>query len=194
MTIKSLINNVPLLSSQFCKAYTVKFWILFKFYAITVFIRKCDKKTSHRLSCTFWKNFLQNVTNRERFVIFKIIVTKYDKRLSQIVTGITKCEKRLLESVTIIIKWDVTQVILGTVTNQILRIKFIYEKSQNNLKSYKFTKMSKKMKTSPIPRSVFRILSSIYERAFCKNSHCLQEDNYFCKKASSDACQKSEYA
>ena len=44
------------------------------------------------------------MTNRERFVIFKIIVTKYDKRLSQIVTGITKCEKRLLESVTIIIK------------------------------------------------------------------------------------------
>ena len=52
----------------------------------------------------------------------------------------------------------------------------------------------KKMKTSPIPRNVFRILSSIYEKAFCKNIQCLQGDNYFCKKAPSEACQKSEYA
>ena len=52
----------------------------------------------------------------------------------------------------------------------------------------------KKMKTSPIPRNVFRILSSIYEKTFCKNIQCLQGDNYFCKKAPSKACQKSEYA
>ena len=102
-----MINNVPLLSSQFCKAYTVKFWMLFKFFAITVFIGKCDKKTSHRLSCTFWKKLWQNVTNRERFTNFKIIITKCHKRLLQTVTGIAKCEKRLLESVTVIIKWDV---------------------------------------------------------------------------------------
>ena len=53
------------------------------------------------------------MTNRESLINFKITITKCDKRLLQSVTGITKWEKiyyrvlQELQSVTVITKWDV---------------------------------------------------------------------------------------
>ena len=52
----------------------------------------------------FEKKLLQNVANREIFTNLKIIITRCDERLLQSVTGTTKCDNRLLESVTFIIK------------------------------------------------------------------------------------------
>ena len=41
----------------------------------------------------FEKKLLQNVTNRESFTNFELIITKRDKKLLQGVTGITKRDK-----------------------------------------------------------------------------------------------------
>ena len=69
-----------------------KIWLLSNFFAITVFITKSDK-TSHAVFAPFWKYLLQSVTERERFANFKMIITKCDKKLLQSVTGITKWNK-----------------------------------------------------------------------------------------------------
>ena len=40
----------------------------------------------------FEKKLSQSVTNREIFTNFKAFITKYDKKILQITTGITKCD------------------------------------------------------------------------------------------------------
>ena len=80
--------------------------MLSKFFVITVLITESDKTTSLTLSGFFRKSLLQCLTNRESFTNSKTIITKCDKKLSQSVTGITKCNKRLLQSVTSITKCD----------------------------------------------------------------------------------------
>ena len=57
---------------------------------MTVFIREFGKKASHALFGTFWKKLLQSVT--ESSTHLKVIVTK--------------CDKKLLQSMTVITSWD----------------------------------------------------------------------------------------
>lgn len=61
---------------------------------MTVFIKKCEKKTSHTFFGSFGENLSQSLTNRGTFTNFKIIVTKSDKKLLQSV------KKTFLQNVT----------------------------------------------------------------------------------------------
>ena len=61
---------------------------------------KYHKKTSPTLFGPSWNNLLHSLTNGECFPNFKLIITKCDKKLLQSVTGVTKCD--------FITKWDVT--------------------------------------------------------------------------------------
>ena len=57
---------------------------------VTVFTTKFDSETSHIIFSVFWNFFLQSVTNRERLTYFKMIITKCDKRIVQSVEDMTK--------------------------------------------------------------------------------------------------------
>ena len=108
-TVPSFITNGVLLSWRFCKELSVEIWMLSTFFVVTVFIREFDKKASHAFFGSFWKKLLQSVT--ESSTSLKVIVTKCNKKiitkydnycklrqnLWQSVTGISKCDKRLLE-------------------------------------------------------------------------------------------------
>ena len=74
------------------------------------------QSVTRRLQILFgpcWKNLLQSVTNRN-FHDFQINYYKVWQNWLYSVTGITKCDKiyykvwQVLQSVTIITKWDVT--------------------------------------------------------------------------------------
>lgn len=68
---------------------------------MTVFIKKCEKKTSHTFFGSFGENLSQSLTNRGTFTNFKIIVTMSDKKLLQSVIGITQSVKKtFLQNVT----------------------------------------------------------------------------------------------
>ena len=64
--------------------------MLSKFFVITVFITKCDKKTSPALFGHFSKKFVTKCDNKKILTNF----TKSDKKLLQSEAGfITKCDK-----------------------------------------------------------------------------------------------------
>ena len=73
--------------------------MLSQFFAITIFIIKCDKNVSPTLSGNFRKSLSESMTNRNCYHTFGITITKYNKNLFQSVTGITKCDKKSLQSV-----------------------------------------------------------------------------------------------
>ena len=61
-----------------------------KFFVLTTSITK-----GHKTTYSFWvflKNLLQSVTNRESFTNFKTVITKCEKRLLQSVGSIKKCD------------------------------------------------------------------------------------------------------
>ena len=76
-----------------------------KVFIITTFITKCDKITPLTLVGPFWKKLSQSVRIRGSFTSFKIVITKCDKKLLQSVAGITRWDK-LLQSVTSITKCE----------------------------------------------------------------------------------------
>ena len=84
-----------------------------KFFLLTVFITNCDKMTPLTFFGLFWKKLLQSVT-RESVPNLRILTTKFDRyfkvrqNLQLSVTGFTKCDRRLLQSVTVVKKWDGT--------------------------------------------------------------------------------------
>ena len=84
-----------------------------KFFLLTVFITKCDKMTPLTFFGLFWKKLLQSVT-RESVPNLRILITKFDRyfkvreNLQLSVTGFTKRDRRLLQSVTVVKKWDGT--------------------------------------------------------------------------------------
>lgn len=64
---------------SFRKGLTLKFWMLTKFFVITLIIVNCEKKD---FTCSFWafyKKLLQSIAREEGFTNFKIIITKYEK-------------------------------------------------------------------------------------------------------------------
>ena len=88
--------------------------VLAKFFEIIVFITKYDKITPFAPFGSFWTKLVQSVTNRERFTNFKTIVTNPHKiyyvgrQTLQSVTGGYYVMWQVLQSATIITKWDVT--------------------------------------------------------------------------------------
>ena len=58
------------------------------------------KKLHKHFLGIFVKNLSESMTNIKCFKNFKITVTQYNKNLFQSVTDITKCDKKLLRSVT----------------------------------------------------------------------------------------------
>ena len=74
--------------------------MLSKLSVITIFIIKCGKKTSPKLSGHIRKNISESMTNIKCVKNFKITITQYNKNLFQSVTGIRKRDKKLLRSVT----------------------------------------------------------------------------------------------
>ena len=73
---------------------------------MTEFAQSLTKRLHLLFLGIFEKKILQSVTNEECFTNFKIIIAKYDKKLLQSVTGITKLEKKLLKILTGITKRD----------------------------------------------------------------------------------------
>ena len=64
--------------------------MLSKFFAVTVFIVKCDRKTSHTLYEPFWKK-------------------KCDKRLLQSESGIRKCDNYYIVRIKFCYVWGVSK-------------------------------------------------------------------------------------
>ena len=64
------------------------------------------QKISHTLFGLFWEYLLKIATSRKSYTNFKTVVTKFDKKLSQSVTGIKKCDGELLQYVRVITDYD----------------------------------------------------------------------------------------
>ena len=69
---------------------TLKFWMLTKFFVITLSIVNCEKKD---FTCSFWafyKKLLQSIVRGESFANFKIIITKRKKIAKKCIAIIIK--------------------------------------------------------------------------------------------------------
>lgn len=69
---------------------TLKFWMLTKFFVITLSIVNCEKKD---FTCSFWafcKKLLQSIAREEGFTNFKIIITKRKKIAKKCIAIIIK--------------------------------------------------------------------------------------------------------
>ena len=68
-----------------------KIWILSESFVKSVFIAKCNKKTSNTLFRSFWKKLLQLVTNRESFSNFKFSqLVNYWLKTGQLLQSVAK--------------------------------------------------------------------------------------------------------
>lgn len=88
--MRSLTGDSPFFSWQFWKGETTKIWMPSKFFEATVFITKCDKKSSYTPFGRFYKKLL-SVTNRDIFTNFKTIISKFETKWLLSVTYVIKC-------------------------------------------------------------------------------------------------------